>query len=386
MKYIKVCAGVLAGITAVPFFKTTEQTEKISSEKGSQTGVLHGAVAQLQEKILHRCRIEMEKSGSPGLVIAASVDGKTIFSAGIGFADIENNVLCDSSTVMRIASISKSMTMTAVAKAYEEGKLDLDKPIYDYLPNFPAKQYNGKEVVITTKQLVSHLGGIRHYDKSKKKELTEKEKEEEEEFKKKEYYIKEEYKSVQDALELFKHDELRHEPGSKYLYTTHGWTVVSAVLEKALKKDFKEIMDNVFRDLGLKTTHFDENSPIIMNRSRFYVRDKHGRLMNAPYVDNSYKWAGGGFVSTVGDLIQFGNAMLYSYQRKDVDKHFNKTLPGYLKRETMEMIWSPIIKTKLDRFYGMGWGVMPAKKEIAFGDENRYHVSHSVFMWTTSTE
>ena len=43
----------------------------------------------------------------------------------------------------------------------------------------------------------------------------------------------------------------------------------------------------------------------------------------------------------------------------------------------MEMIWSPIIKTKLDRFYGMGWGVMPAKKEIAFGDENRYHVFHS---------
>lgn len=47
---------------------------------------------------------------------------------------------------------------------------------------------------------------------------------------------------------------------------------------------------------------------------RYYVRDKFGRLKNAPYVDNSYKWAGGGFLSTVGDLCKFGNAMLYASQ------------------------------------------------------------------------
>lgn len=46
----------------------------------------------------------------------------------------------------------------------------------------------------------------------------------------------------------------------------------------------------------------------------YYVRDKLGRLKNAPYVDNSYKWAGGGFLSTVGDLCKFGNAMLYASQ------------------------------------------------------------------------
>lgn len=48
--------------------------------------------------------------------------------------------------------------------------------------------------------------------------------------------------------------------------------------------------------------------------SRYYVRDRHHRLRNAAHVDNSCKWAGGGFVSTVGDLVKFGNAMLYSYQ------------------------------------------------------------------------
>ena len=47
---------------------------------------------------------------------------------------------------------------------------------------------------------------------------------------------------------------------------------------------------------------------------RYYHKSKSGSLKNVPYVDNSWKWAGGGFLSTVGDLLRFGNAMMYSYQ------------------------------------------------------------------------
>lgn len=50
---------------------------------------------------------------------------------------------------------------------------------------------------------------------------------------------------------------------------------------------------------------------------RMYTRDKKGRLKNAPYVDTSYKWAGGGFLSNVIDLNNFGNIMLYSYQNTE---------------------------------------------------------------------
>ena len=42
--------------------------------------------------------------------------------------------------------------------------------------------------------------------------------------------------------------------------------------------------------------------------------NKKGRLVNAPYTDTSYKWAGGGFLSTVEDLCKFGNVMLYAFQ------------------------------------------------------------------------
>ena len=75
-------------------------------------------------------------------------------------------------------------------------------------------------------------------------------------------------------------------------------------------------MEAQFYSLGLSNTYLDKSCPIIYNRAQYYIRDEYHRLKNAPYVNNSYKWAGGGFLSNVGDLVKFGNAMLYSYQHK----------------------------------------------------------------------
>ena len=149
---------------------------------------------------------------------------------------------------------------------------------------------------------------------------------------------------------------------------------------------------------------------------RHYVKNSKGRLVNAPYVDNSYKWAGGGFISDVTDLLRFGNIMLYSYQydtspsdtgslikgdnldksngnneNKDISEKLKnkakenhskrKLLPGYLKKETMETIFSPVDKTECswdkDGYYGMGWAVIPEKYENGFCKQQRHYVSHT---------
>jgi len=90
------------------------------------------------------------------------------------------------------------------------------------------------------------------------------------------------------------------------------------------------------------------------------VRNEKGRLENAPYVDNSYKWAGGGFLSTVDDLVKFGNAMLYSFQRDD----------GFLKKESVNLMWSCVANTEKtwdqDGLYGMGWGVVNQQTNYPF--------------------
>ena len=76
------------------------------------------------------------------------MDGKSVWSEGLGYADVENRVPCTAKSVMRIASISKSITMATVAKLWESGKLDLDKPVQDYVSSFPEKKFENEKVNI----------------------------------------------------------------------------------------------------------------------------------------------------------------------------------------------------------------------------------------------
>jgi CubicO group peptidase (beta-lactamase class C family) len=83
--------------------------------------------------------------------------------------------------------------------------------------------------------------------------------------------------------------------------------------------------DKVFSPLGMKDTLADESDKIIPSRARWYTIMADGTYWNTPYEDLSYKWAGGGFLSTAEDLARFGSALLK---------------PGFLKRDTLAMILS----------------------------------------------
>ncbi|ELT90093.1 hypothetical protein CAPTEDRAFT_89169, partial [Capitella teleta] len=324
-----------------------------------------------------------DELGCPGLTVAVSIDGQVVWAEGLGYADIEKRTPCSADTVMRIASISKPITMTAAARLMQAGKLDIDKPVKEYIDAWPQQTYKGQNVDITTRQLVSHMSGIRHYEKDcgKKAKKAKKEGDEDEmnsqkELQMKEYYIKEKFTSVASSLNLFKNDELCSLPGTEYLYTTHGWTAVSAVIEGAAKKPFADLILQMFKDLGLSNTYLDDNGPLIYNRSSYYVKNKKSQIENAPYVDNSYKYAGGGFVSTASDLCRFANVMLFSYQQSPT-----ASTPGYLASDTVKQLWSPVDNTSCswnpDGGYGMGWVVIPQKKEFECGREQRFSVSHT---------
>ncbi|MBN3301350.1 LACTB protein, partial [Amia calva] len=329
---------------------------------------------------------------------------------------------------MRIASISKPLTATALARLWEEGKLDLDVPVQTYVPEFPEKEFEGEPVTITTRLLLSHLSGIRHYEKDAKKVKEEKEKEnrhkaaaekklsgsqeshaldnqsktsitrsktdnssskskdpkhtttKKKEFEQEEYYLKDTFDSVIQALDLFKNDPLIFRPGSTFLYSTHAFTLLSAVVERMAGQPFLDCMMKMFREIGMLNTVPDKNDPIIYNRSRFYHFNKKGRIVNCPYVDNSYKWAGGGFLSTVGDLLVFGNAMLYSYQMAQL-KDSRGLLPGYLKPETVQTMWTPVERTEgswdKDGQYAMGWLVVEKQQQFGQCRKRRHYVSHT---------
>jgi CubicO group peptidase (beta-lactamase class C family) len=225
--------------------------------------------------------------GYPGIAIAVSVDEQTVWSEGFGYADLEHRLPMTPSIKFRVGSIAKPMTTAAVVTLSEEGRLDLDVPIQRYVPTFPEKSYP-----ITARQLGGHLAGIRHYEGA-------------------ENFIRDPYATVVDGLAIFKDDPLLHEPGTAYRYSTYGFNLLSAVVEGASGHDFLTYMrDAVFRPLGMNDTVPDFVTSIIPQRAGFYVRTEDGDVVNAPFVNNSYKWAGGGFLSTTHDLLRFANAHL----------------------------------------------------------------------------
>ena len=230
---------------------------------------------------------DLAEQGYPGLAIAVSVDGRTVWSEGFGLADLEHRLPMTPRIKFRVGSISKSMTAAAVVTLVDSGQLDLDVPIQTYVPGFPDKG-----TPITARQLGGHLGGIRHYQG-------------------RENFIRDPYDTVLEALEIFADDPLLHEPGSAYSYTSHGFNLLSAVVEGASGTDFLTYMrDVVFAPLAMNDTVADHVTAIIPNRAGFYSRTEDGHLVNAPYVNNSYKWAGGGFLSTTGDVLRFATAHL----------------------------------------------------------------------------
>lgn len=69
-----------------------------------------------------------------------------LFHKGFGYADVENQTRMTEDSLLATGSVSKLLTTLAVARLMDQGKLDIDKPIQEYLPNFPVKKWNEQEV------------------------------------------------------------------------------------------------------------------------------------------------------------------------------------------------------------------------------------------------
>lgn len=238
------------------------------------------------EKLIQQLKDESE---SVGWSVTISQDNKTVLSKGFGLGNYEQQVpVYPDKTKFRIGSISKALTAAGLGILIEQGKIDLDAPVQNYAPYFPEKEYP-----INTRLVAGHLAGIRHYNGE-------------------EFLSSKHFDTVNDGLEIFMNDSLLFEPGTKYSYSSYGFNLVSAVMEGASGEDFLSFMKkHVFDPLSMTETVPDLNDSLIIFRSGFYSSDEGGNI-NAPYVDNSYKWAGGGFLSTSEDLAKFGNAMLYN--------------------------------------------------------------------------
>ncbi len=231
------------------------------------------------------------ETGAPGVTAAVGLKGELVFSGGAGYAELDNLTPADGGTVWNVGSVSKVLAAVAVMQLVESGKVSLDDHIQKYVPSYPEKR-----APITLEEILTHTSGIRHYKEG--------------EFGPYGLYEARHFDDIGEAIENFRDDPLLFEPGTLYFYSSHAFNLLQGVVEKASGLKFEEYMRRfVWEPAGMSSSSFDVPSRVVHKRGRGYVRDDRGVLVNTPYVDPSYKYAGGGMLSTVEDLVRFGQAI-----------------------------------------------------------------------------
>ncbi|HJZ13203.1 MAG TPA: serine hydrolase domain-containing protein, partial [Acidobacteriota bacterium] len=227
----------------------------------------------------------------PGMSVAVSLRGSKIYSSSFGMSDLENNSPVTAQTKFRIGSIMKVFTTVAVLRLAQSGKIDLDDDIRKFVPEFPAKEH-----AVTIRQLTSHMGGIRHYSKEEIAGFASSTKE---------------YKDLIEALEKFKDDPLLFAPDTSAKYSSYGFVLLGAMIEKVTGKSFNSyVQTEILHNAQLNNTMPELPEPLIPGRGRYYFKTKQG-FVNAQPENSSYKWSAGGYLSTAEDLCSFGSAILY---------------------------------------------------------------------------
>ena len=227
----------------------------------------------------------------PGLSVAVAVDGEIVFSEGVGYAELDNRTPATGRTVHNVGSVSKVLAVVGLMQLVEQGKVDLDATLQTYMPWYPDRAHP-----ITVRHILTHTSGIRHYNGV--------------EFGPHDLLRLRHYDDFEEATELWRDDPLAYETGTGWMYSSHAHNLQHGIVEAASGMDYEEYLKRfVWEPAGMFATQFDVPSRVVQNRGRGYMRGESGRFVHPPPEDPSYKYAGGGIISNVEDLVRFGLAI-----------------------------------------------------------------------------
>ena len=286
------------------------------------------AVAQdIAAKIDHLVSQYYDVGKFNGAVLVAQ-DGKVIYEAGYGYANMDWKIPNTPDTRFRVGSVTKQFTATIILKLVEQGKVSLDGKITDYIPHYP-KQRGGQ---VTVHHLLTHTSGIPSYtglpgfmeDRSR------------------DPYDPDEF------LEQFSELDLHFEPGSEFRYSNSGYFLLGVIIEHVTGVPYAEaLQEMVLAPLDLRNTGYDHHKNILENRATGYSRTFDGYEV-ADYLDMSLPYAAGSMYSTVRDLFKW-DRLLYT------DSVFEDP-------KTKELMFTPNLSN-----YGYGWFIA----DFTIGDGGR---------------
>lgn len=245
----------------------------------SQNALARPTTGSLPHRLLDEFR---QVTGSTGMAAAIVKDGKVAWRGASGYADRAAGVPVSAATQFRLGSVSKFVTIAMLARLVDQKKIDLGQPVRAYLPGYPVK-----DDAITVMQLAVHTSGIGHYQMPQDAALDAR---------------ATPYGSVTEGLRVFQDRPLLHAPGSKFLYSSFAYNLLSAVMEQAAGRDFPGLLADTVQVSGTPSLQPELMQAPGKHWSKLY--DAAGAEL--PRQNITYKWAGGGLLSNAPDLARLG--------------------------------------------------------------------------------
>ncbi len=287
------------------------------------------APGALDETLAERVRAAMARWHIPGAAVGVLADGARQ-AAGFGVTSLETGYAVRPDTLFQIGSITKVFTTTLVMPLVEEGKLALDTPIVEYLPDLKLADADA-QARITLRMLLSHSGGF-YGD------------------------FFDDFGLGDDALSAYvaRLHTLAQQtpPGESWAYNNAGFCLAGAIIERVTGMPYEKAMrERVFAPLGLAHTFFFAHEAIAYPNAVGHTQvtpgsDEHevARLYPLPRAVNP----AGGIISTVDDLLTFAQFHLAGGVTRDGQR--------LLSEATTRALWQPQIKAaNFAEAYGIGW-------------------------------
>ena len=237
-------------------------------------------------------RAAVSERNLPGLSVAVGTGGDIVWAEGFGWMDLESRAPVTPVTRFKIGTASKVLTSTAVGLLLQQGRLRLDDTIDVHVPDFPEKEWP-----FTLRQLMAHTAGVRTDGGDEGPFRTES------------------CERTLEGLRLFADRSLLFEPGTQYRYSSYGWILVSAAIERAANEPFLRFMEQqIFKPLRMDDTAADEPTEPLPDRAAFYFPKfagdpRYGEDGGARQVDYSCYAGAATFLSTPSDLVRYGMAI-----------------------------------------------------------------------------
>lgn len=228
------------------------------------------------------------KAADPGATILVIKDGKTLLRKSYDMADIDKGTPMRPDMGMRIGSITKQFTATAILILADAGKLSLSDPVTRYFPDYPAQGKN-----ITVEHLLTHTSGLVNYSSKLGFALG-----------------RRRDRSMEQMLGTFKDDPLEFAPGTRYAYNNSGYYLLGAIIEKVSGQPYaKFIEQRIFTPLGMMQTGYEgfESRPAV--RAAGHTPNMFGGFGSAWALSMSQAYAAGAIVSTVDDMAKWDAAV-----------------------------------------------------------------------------